>query len=51
MNPFTLRAISFGVNCLLDAIKNPGKRAKLKTICLSVYRGIKDYYADDPDFQ
>jgi hypothetical protein len=42
--------VSMAVSVLLSTIKNPDKKAKLKTVFLKVYQTIKTVYAGDPDF-
>lgn len=42
--------INLGVTAILASIKNPAKKASLKTIMLKVFNSIRAAYAGDPDF-
>lgn len=43
--------INLGVSSLLVAIKNPKRKAQLRSTFLKVYRAIKVAFAGDPDFE
>lgn len=38
------------VSAILLSIKNSGKKARLRSALLKVFKAIKAQYADDPDF-
>jgi hypothetical protein len=43
--------VGMAASIILNAIKGPQKKAKLKAVLLKVYKTIKMTYANDPDFQ
>jgi hypothetical protein len=43
--------VGMAASIILNAIKGPQKKAKLKAVLLKVYKTIKTTYANDPDFQ
>jgi len=43
--------ISMGVSVLLQAIKNPEKKRKMRNIFLKVFKTIKSAFPNDVDFQ
>jgi hypothetical protein len=42
---------NMGVSILLQTIKNPEKKRKLRNVFLKVFRSIKSAFPDDKDFQ
>ena len=42
---------SMGVSVLLQTIKNPEKKRKLRNVFLKIFRAIKVAFADDKEFQ
>lgn len=43
--------IAMGISIILESIKNPAKKAKLKKAMLKVRNAINAAYTGDPDFQ
>lgn len=43
--------INMGVAAMMNVIKNPEKRIKMKSIFLNLFLAIKSAYITDPDFQ
>lgn len=43
--------ITMAVATLIESVKNPANKEKLRKAMLKVYRTIKTVYAGDPDFE